>query len=320
MAARDPLIYDATVNNPRRMTDAEIALSVSYCIYAYAGNPSVTLTVESSATGGSLTGGAITDTRKSAGATSTSNTAFVAEGSTEEPQTVTVSYNRITQTNASISPTADGGRLWPVYLTSGGNIQAMNLTDIKDTFLHPAIDLLVSAFSDKENQGGTYTVGTATTLSNCTLVSSNPIFTDTRADTDEYSSSGIPETADQPTTIGNFFLFKIDQGAEPNLTQDNGCPLFINSDGNLQTFPLADWQGYLTEWIRETASESANNHKIRYVYNQSATQRGSGIVNTILDGSGNYQTRQVSDDYRSQEFPNGSATTAATHKFEIQKH
>ena len=36
MTARTPLIYDATVGNPRRMTDAEIELSVNYCVYAYA--------------------------------------------------------------------------------------------------------------------------------------------------------------------------------------------------------------------------------------------------------------------------------------------
>ena len=37
------------------------------------------------------------------------------------------------------------------------------------------------------------------------------------------------------------------------------------------------------------------------------------MADTILNGSGNYQTRQVNnDDYRAQEFPNGSATTAAT--------
>ena len=41
-----------------------------------------------------------------------------------------------------------------VYLTSGGNIQAMNQTDVNDTFLHPAIDLLVASFSSKEGQGG----------------------------------------------------------------------------------------------------------------------------------------------------------------------
>ena len=67
-------------------------------------------------------------------------------------------------------------------------------------------------------------MGTATTLSNCTLVSSNPIFTDTRADVSAYGSGDIPETQDQPTTIQNYYLFKIDQVTEPNLTQDNGCP------------------------------------------------------------------------------------------------
>ena len=43
------------------------------------------------------------------------------------------------------------------------------------------------------------------------------------------------------------------------------------------------------------------------------------MADTKLDGSGNYQTRQVGDDYRSQEFPNGSATTAQTHNFKITK-
>tara|TARA_Y100001963_G_C6682920_1_gene400733 strand:- start:165 stop:1031 length:867 start_codon:yes stop_codon:yes gene_type:complete len=287
-------------------------------VFAYAGNPSVTLTVASGIAGGTLSS-SFTDTRLSAGAVSTSTTAFPNESTTQEPQTVTVTYQRMTQANADITPASDSGRLFPVYLTSGGNIQAMNQTDMNDTFLHPAIDKLVSSFSDRENQGGTYTVGTSTTLSNCTLVSSNPIFTDTRADVDAYTSGGIPETQDQPTTIQNYFLFQIDQGTEPNLTQNNGCPLFINSDGNLQSFLLSDWQTILTDQIRETASESTNTHQISYNVNGSGTNRGSAMANTILDGSGNYQTRQVSDDYRAQEFPNGSATTAATHNFKITK-
>ena len=46
--------------------------------------------------------------------------------------------------------------------------------------------------------------------------------------------------------------------------------------------------------MRETASESSN-HRIKYVIhvNGSGTNRGSAMANTILDGSGNYQTRQV---------------------------
>ena len=52
----------------------------------------------------------------------------------------------------------------------------------------------------------------------------------------------------------------------------------------------------------------------------SGNTRGSGMVDTILDGSGNYQTRFVNaDDYRAQEFPNGSVTTAATYYLRIHK-
>jgi len=103
MTARTPLIFDSTVGNPRRMTDDEIALSVSYCVFAYAGNPSVTLTVASGIAGGTLSS-SFTDTRLSAGAVSTSTTAFPNESTTQEPQTVTVTYQSMTQANADITP------------------------------------------------------------------------------------------------------------------------------------------------------------------------------------------------------------------------
>ena len=45
MAVREPLIYDETVGNPRRMTSDEINLSKLYCVYAFAGSPTVTLAV-----------------------------------------------------------------------------------------------------------------------------------------------------------------------------------------------------------------------------------------------------------------------------------
>ena len=83
----------------------------------------------------------------------------------------------------------------------------------------------------------------------------------------------------------------------------------------------ATFKGYLRAWMRETASEGSGNHRIKYQYSDGGTQRGTGMVNTILNGSGNYQTFQGggNDDYRAQEFPNGSATTAATQTFEITK-
>ena len=47
--------------------------------------------------------------------------------------------------------------------------------------------------------------------------------------------------------------------------------------------------------------------------------RGTGISNTILNGTGDYQTRQVGDDYRAQEFPNGTPVSVSTYYLRILK-
>ena len=45
----------------------------------------------------------------------------------------------------------------------------------------------------------------ATSVSGNTLVSSTPVFIDTRADTSLYTAGSIPETQDQPKTITSFY-------------------------------------------------------------------------------------------------------------------
>ena len=65
--------------------------------------------------------------------------------------------------------------------------------------------------------------------------------------------------------------------------------------------------------MQYTAVSSGDGYSLSYNIGSSGSgnTRGSGMADTILNGSGNYQTRQVNnDDYRAQEFPNGSATTA----------
>ena len=64
---------------------------------------------------------------------------------------------------------------------------------------------------------------------------------------------------------------------------------------------------------------STDGYKIVYSYT-SGNNRGSGMGDTRLNGSGNYQTRFVNtNDYRAQEFPNGSATTVNTYYLKINK-
>ncbi len=310
MAIRTPLINDS--GNIKEMTSTQVSEIVDQVVYQYSLNPGVSLSVVGS--GGNLS--SISDTRLQAGAASTSASSFPSEATTAEPSTVTVNYQRLNSANASLTPTADTGKTWPVYYNSTGHIQAMNLQDVKDTFLHPAIDLLTAA-STTTQQGGTYTISTSTSLSGATNVSATPIYSDTRADTSAYTAGGIGETLDQPTTITNYYLHRIN-GSNTSYT----VPFYINAGNNLQEYDTSTFQTLLQEWIRYTAASSTDGYAISYSIGTSGSgnTRGSGIVDTKLNGAGNYQTRFVNaNDYRAQEFPNGTPTTINTYNLRIIK-
>ena len=117
MAVRSPLKNDS--GNLKEMSSAEVDQVVDQIIYQYSLNPGVSLSVVGS--GGNLS--SINDTRLEAGAVSSTSSSFPNESTTDEPGTVTVAYQRISQTIASVSPTSDTGKLWPAYYTSKHKIK-----------------------------------------------------------------------------------------------------------------------------------------------------------------------------------------------------
>ena len=301
MAVRRPLILTGS-NNLIEMTDAQRNAVKDRCRYLYGTNPSVTLSRVSS--GGNL--GTISDTRKQAGASTTNVTAFQSAAATPDISTVTVNYARVSSSEANTTASVDTNSIaFPIYY-DGASIKAMSLQDMYDTFIFDAIDTLLSAVG----QPGTYRVHTGTSLSGYSAVSSSAIFSDTRANVGAYTAGGIGETQDQPTTITNFYLLQADNISAPTMEE----MLFIrNPDNNLQEYTQAGIDAILENCMRHVASEEAGS-KIRYQFGGSGVTLGSGITNTILNGSGNYQTRYVNtDDYRTQEFPNGSPVTANTY-------
>jgi hypothetical protein len=309
MAVRVPLYYDA--GNLREMSPTQVNEIIAQVSYQYSLNPSVTLSVVTS--GGTLSGLPISDTRKQAGAYRTFVNRFPTEGETDEPGTVTVNYARLNESVASLTePTDTNSRLYPLF-NNAGNIQSMSSTDMYDTFILPAIDNLTSG-STGTAQGGTYRIHTSTSLANHTLISSTAVFKDTRANTSKYTAGGIPEALDQSQTISNFYLFRIN-GASSSYT----APVYIRSDAQIQTYDTGTFNGLLQSLVRYAAA-SKSGTRIRYNINGSGNNRGSGMTNTILNGSGNYQTRFANaDDYRAQEFPNGSPVTANTYYLRINQ-
>ena len=311
MAVRKPLYNNS--GNLQEMTTTMVDEVIDQVIYQYSLAPSITLSVVSS--GGNL--GSIDDTRLQAGAQSTSATSAPAESTTAEPSIVTVSQDKINLGSTTTTAVSDSdSKTFPIYLDSSNNVQAMNNQDMLDTFIHPAIDLLTGAGTTSQ-QAGTYHISSSASVTGSTEVSGSntPIFIDTRADTSLYTAGSIPETLDQPKTIQNYYLQRIN-GVDNSYT----LPVKIRSDNDLQIYPETDFETMIKNMITDTAKNSSNGYKITYNLGGSGNSRGSGMADTRLDGSGNYQTRFVNaNDYRAQEFPNGTPQTITTTFLRITK-
>ena len=306
MAIRTPLKIDST--NLKEMSTANRDNIIARMVQLYLTTPSVNLSVVSSS--GSLA--AITDTRMKAGASTTDVTNFDTAAETGNVSTVTVTYDKITSANSTVSAAADTNNIrFPVY-NDGGNVKAMTLTDMYDSF----VSLATSGASTLLPASQPYKIHTSTTVpTGYTLVSSTAVFSDTRANVGAYTAGGIGETRDQPTTISNYYLHK----KTGSLAAYTNLPLYIDANQNLKEYTTAELDVVLKEVIRY-ASVHLTSNKLRFYIGGSGTTCGTGMANTKLNGSGNYQTRFVNaNDYRTQEFPNGSAVTVATHYLKARK-
>ena len=326
MLVRRPLYYDS--GNLREMSQAMITQIVDRCVYLYGGNPSVTLGVVSN--NGSLD--ALTDTRMKSGEARTSITANPVETTTPEPiEAADVTFDKIDQTVATVSAPSDtNNKLYPAYYDINGAVQAMTATDVFDTFITTAIGLLV----DGTDRPGTFKVAssgasaTASALSSHTKVSDTPIFHDQKANLSAFSSSSIGTSGtfqDHPTTAAYYHLYKGDQGSAPTFTQ----PLLIDGSNDLQVYPVTNFDAMLLAEIRHHSVNTVGS-RITYGINgtgeassisASGSDKGTMVDSRLEGGDGNYQATGAlsADDYRAQEFPNGTLTSVATYTLKINR-
>ena len=310
MAIRIPLYYDT--GNLRQMTNAQIAQVRARMFTSYISNPSVTLTVVNS--GGNL--GSLSDTRLQAGAASTSVSSTPTEAETAEPSVVDVAIARIQQTVASDPNPATTPTQYPAYYTVDGDVRAMSLQDMYDTF---ATQVFNGGWTAADGStvypsllaAEIYTIHTTTSLTDYTAVPGPdgstiiPVFTDTRADVAAYDGASIPEAQDQLTTIQDYYLLKKDVPALPALP----AMVRVNTDGDVVAMTSGAIDTAIGAAIRYMI-QAETGYKIRYEYgvngSGTGTTVGSAMTDSRLDGAGNYQTLFVgADDYRAQEFPDG---------------
>jgi len=284
----------------KEMSDAMIDSIIEKTIYQYSQSPSAALSVGT----GNIT--SLVDTRKIASTVSSHPSSFQTPGSLGD---TSVTYNRLRLTSSASTPTTDTGKTFPVYNDSG-NIRAMSLQDMKDTFLHPAIDLLIGS-NTSNSQAGTYTLHTSTSLSNHTRVSSTTVYTDTRYN----GTTNVSSTRDRSSTVTNYYLFRRTwSGSAPSYTS----PMYITGSNDIQEYTTTNFDSLLSDWISHTAASSTDGYKINYNINGSGSTRAT-MTDTRLTGNTTNTLFVNADDYRSQRFPAGSSSAVSTYQFKIRK-
>ena len=314
MTARRPVKLDGN-NNIQECTDAEITALVRETIRQYGDSPSVTLAVGS----GNL--GNLADTRTKAGAAGSDATNFDTAGELANVATVTVNYNKVIQAIVSVASleSTDDDFSFPLYVDGNDNLRAMSLADVNDTFVAPAV-LLMCTTSTGTDQAGTYTItASSSAASGETSISNTAVFTDTRANADAYTAGGIPETLDQPTTINNYFLHRMNSASAATIVR----PLVSVTANTLkiQQYPVASLRAFLAHAIKYAVGTGAvSGSTITYSWATTGTTsaRGTAMLDTKLNSSTRL-TNQVGDDYRAQEVPAGSAATISTHRLYIKR-
>lgn len=297
----------------------------------YADNPSVFLSVVSS--GGNISP-VMNDTRYRSGPaeTSTGNQDAVDDGAAEFPQEtdtgepeqiVEASYDKISQTrnNPGGHPSYYDWTAKPVYMEHDNSIREMSFQDVMDTFIDPVVDKIQTSTTDTR-AAGTFFVSTATAIANCSNL--GIVFTDTATDTSVGSGLSF-----DPDAIGESGTYQEGTAVTQNtfrLFKNNGVlqtyrlPLVIDKTSNGRNNPAGlremtqnEFNQLFAGLIRSQIYNGAG-HTLNYNINGSGTAKGTSITNSELTGvTGNYQTRFVgTDDYRAQEFPNGTVSVVET--------
>ena len=339
MAVRTPLLLDAPDGEPQfqifEMGATDISNIHAFAPYAYGNNssgPSAKLEVNT-ANGTLMSGQPFVDTYYIAGTYTTRVDRYSTEAETPNISMSTDNYNRLRVVYDSVSlPTGDTNNLqYPLYLWNDGTttqLRTMSNQDFIDTFVQPALNALdIWSASTTNQQQGTYFLTTSASPANATLVSATPVAVNSEANIAAYTSGGIPE-AQKQTIDTNYYLAQVNYAPTSYAVWDNDIgrydlPLYYDAGTeNIRQHTATTWANLLGPFLRYYLATSGSGYDIIYSLS-SGNQRGSTYTDTRVTPTGTgYTTRFVnSNDYRTQEFPTGTASTisANTKRFYIDR-
>jgi hypothetical protein len=326
MALRTPLLLENPATADMQITSYDsflLAWLHSFAPYAYANNPSgPSAKLEVNTSNGTLMSGQpFVDTYYIAGDATYRVDAYATEAETPNISMVTDNYNRLRVVYPSLSlPTGDTNNLqYPLYLYDDGGViqlRAMNRQDFIDTCVIPALDTMTIWSAGTTNQqAGTYFLTTSATPANATLVSATPVAVNSVANVAAYTADGINEVLKQ-TIDTNYYLAMVNYAPTTYDVYDATTltyylPLYFDAGTeSIRQHTPTTWAALLGPFLRYYLATPGTGYYIGYNLS-SGNQKGTTYTDTRVTPTGTgYNQRFVGvDDYRTQEFPTGTATT-----------
>jgi hypothetical protein len=294
-------------------TDPYMTDIVEFAGYAHAQNPGVQMEVGGT-NGTQLANQNFTDTYYVAGSYTTRVDRYSTEAETPNISMVTDTYSLLREVrySGSLDMSDTNNLKFPLYITDDGNLRAMTAEDFIDTFVLPALPSFGGGGVSLA-KGGTYFLTTSTSPANATLVSATPAAVNSVANVAAYSSGGIPETSKQ-TIDTNYYLAKVDYDITLYDPMEAVLPVYFDAGTEtIRQHTLTSWVNLISPFLQYYTANDPT-YKLSYnVDGPDGAAAGTQFVDerVVPTGTG-YTTRFVNaNDYRTQEFPTGTATTVS---------
>lgn len=306
--------------------------------HAYALSPNPRIEVSGSL-GIPLPGATFTDTWWSAGAGTTDVTNYDDAAETPNVFKVTDTYNSLRLIyDIDTSPfSADANNTqFPLYLYSpagpvgddwvDAGFRTMSNQDFTETFVIPVLSQFHGG-GQSLAKSGTYFMTTSATPANATVIGVAAL--NQEANPAAYAAGSIPETPSQNNTVTTYYIAKVDYSPTTSGLYESGAnydlPLYYDyGTESIKQHSPTTWAALLNPFLRYYLSgQVSETYKLSYnVDGSDGVTNGTLYQDTAITTAGStYNTRFVNaDDYRTQEFPTGTATAqGASMAFRIHR-
>lgn len=330
MAVRTPLFIASVAPDPYHQIypitpGAGMNAIHQFAGYAFSQYPGPELRTTSGA-GTLLPNQGFSDSYYIAGASTSRVDRYATQAETPNVSLVTDTYSRIREVTGYTLPTGDvNNSEYPLYAYSsdgtdaGNQLYCMTRQDFIDTFVSPALPQFGGGGTTKE-KGGTYFMTTNSNPANATVVAT-PAAVNSYANVSAYTAGGIGEVQKQ-TIDTTYYIAKVnwDPTSFDLYDADLGIydlPLrFDAGTESIRVYTPAEWAALIGPFLRHylggggSTQYGLSYHVTNTNVGVDGVTAGSIYTDTRLSGTSTYQTRFVNaNDYRTQEFPTGTAST-----------